>query len=109
MDSYTQKGMPMGAEEVSASRMMDEAEPAPQGRGPAPIVTITQQDGRFMVAISTPRATAAANGPRDAQVQNYAFASLGEVAPVVAQAFGVEMPAERAGGSEMPMSPMGRG
>ena len=84
LDTYTQKGMGTGMEEQSASRMMEEGVAAPAA-GPAPTVTITQQDGRFMVSISTPRA----DDPRDAQAQHYAFASLGEVAPVVAQAFGV--------------------
>lgn len=96
MDSYTQKGMPTGAEEVSASRMMDDERAPSAANGTANTVTITQQDGRFLV-----------------QVQGGApqmFASLDEVAPVVMEAFGVELPAE--GGSDqamtMPAPRMGR-
>ena len=94
MDTYTQRGIPTGAEEVSASRMMDAAPTA--APGPAPVVTITQQDGRFMVEVRG-----------GAQPQNFQFASLEEAAPVVAEAFGLGAPAgESAMAGASPM--MGR-
>ena len=95
MDTYTQRGMPTGAEEVSASRMMEESAPI-AAPGPAPVVTITQQDGRFMVEVRG-----------GAQPQNFQFASLEEAAPVVAEAFGLGAPAgESAMAGASPM--MGR-
>ena len=96
MDTYTQRGMPAGSEEVSASRMMDD-EMAQPSRGPSPTVTITQQDGRFMVSVD------------GAEPARYAFASLDEAAPVVMQAFGVAPAAEDRRPTTSPMMPAGRG
>lgn len=92
MDHYSTIAAGVGADEESASRMMEEESPAPQedNKWVVESAAIRQsRNGGWIISVSKHSKNQRANMPTNYETNDYTFGTLADAIPLIEQTFGL--------------------